>query len=103
MVLYGPAKWGNLRATRPTSDKSIPHSTGAAKAIGLVTSNLNSKLQSHTQLVTVVDGFITELTAIIKEKVTVEEVNNILMNYTDNNPSLEYDDRHMVLFLILLK
>lgn len=36
MLLDGPVKGGNLRAARSAADNTIPHSTGAAKAIGLV-------------------------------------------------------------------
>ena len=49
-------------------DNTIPHSTGAAKAIGLVIPELNGKLQGHAQRVPVVDGSLTELVSILKQK-----------------------------------
>lgn len=56
MLLDGPVRGGNLRAARSAADNTIPHSTGAAKAIGLVIPELNGKLQGHAQRVPVVDG-----------------------------------------------
>ena len=67
MLLDGPVRGGNLRAAR-SADNTIPHSTGAAKAIGLVIPELNGKLQGHAQRVPVVDGSLTELVSILKQK-----------------------------------
>ena len=39
-----------------------------AKAIGLVIPELNGKLQGHAQRVPVVDGSLTELVSILKQK-----------------------------------
>ena len=38
MLLDGPVRGGNLRSARAAAINIIPHSTGAAKAIGLVVS-----------------------------------------------------------------
>ncbi len=51
MLLDGPVRGGNLRAARSAADNTIPHSTGAAKAIGLVIPELQGKLQGHAQRV----------------------------------------------------
>ncbi|HHX68263.1 MAG: type I glyceraldehyde-3-phosphate dehydrogenase [Miniphocaeibacter sp.] len=96
MVLDGPVRGGNLRAARSAADNIIPHSTGAAKAIGLVIPELNSKLQGHAQRVPVVDGSLTELVTILKKKVTAEEVNEAIKKHTIDNPSFGYEEREIV-------
>ncbi|QQK08249.1 type I glyceraldehyde-3-phosphate dehydrogenase [Miniphocaeibacter halophilus] len=96
MVLDGPVRGGNLRAARSAADNIIPHSTGAAKAIGLVIPELNGKLQGHAQRVPVVDGSLTELVTILKKKVTVEEVNEAVKKHTIDNPSFGYEEREIV-------
>ncbi|MBO0472800.1 glyceraldehyde-3-phosphate dehydrogenase [Enterococcus sp. DIV0840] len=96
MLLDGPVKGGNLRAARSAADNTIPHSTGAAKAIGLVIPELNGKLQGHAQRVPVVDGSLTELVSILKTKVTADQVNEAIKKHTIDNPSFGYDDREIV-------
>ena len=49
MILDGPVRGGNLRAARAAAINIIPHSTGAAKAIGLVIPELNGKFNGHAQ------------------------------------------------------
>lgn len=78
MLLDGPVKGGNLRAARSAADNTIPHSTGAAKAIGLVIPELQGKLQGHAQRVPVVDGSLTELVSVLKTKVTADQVNEAI-------------------------
>lgn len=96
MVLDGPVKGGNLRAARTSADNIIPHSTGAAKAIGLVIPELKGKLQGHAQRVPVVDGSLTELVTILNKKVTVDDVNKAVKKHTENNPSFGYEEREIV-------
>ena len=96
MLLDGPVKGGNLRAARSAADNTIPHSTGAAKAIGLVIPELNGKLQGHAQRVPVVDGSLTELVSILKTKVTADQINETIKKHTIDNPSFGYDDREIV-------
>lgn len=87
---------GDLRAARSAADNIIPHSTGAAKAIGLVIPSLKGKLQGHAQRVPVVDGSLTELVTILKTTVTPQQVNEAMKKHTENNPSFGYDDREIV-------
>ncbi|MCH4171943.1 MAG: type I glyceraldehyde-3-phosphate dehydrogenase [Lactobacillus sp.] len=96
MLLDGPVRGGNLRAARSAAANTIPHSTGAAKAIGLVIPNLNGKLQGHAQRVSVVDGSLTELVTILDKKVTADQVNEALKKHTENNESFGYNDDEIV-------
>lgn len=96
MLLDGPVRGGNLRAARSAADNTIPHSTGAAKAIGLVIPELKGRLQGHAQRVPVVDGSLTELVTVLDKKVTADEINAAMKKYTENNPSYGYDDRQIV-------
>ena len=66
----------DLRASRAAAENIIPHTTGAAKAIGLVIPALSGKLKGHAQRVPVKTGSVTELVAILGKKVTVEEINS---------------------------
>ena len=75
---------------------TIPHSTGAAKAIGLVIPELVGKLQGHAQRVGVVDGSLTELVAILGKNVTADEVNAAIKKHTENNESFGYNEDEIV-------
>ncbi|WP_310652180.1 type I glyceraldehyde-3-phosphate dehydrogenase [Lactobacillus jensenii] len=94
MVLDGPVRGGNFRAARTSSANIIPHSTGAAKAIGLVIPELNGKLQGHAQRVPVVDGSETELVSVLSKKVTADEVNAAMKKY--ESASFAYNDDQIV-------
>ncbi|WP_125704813.1 type I glyceraldehyde-3-phosphate dehydrogenase [Lacticaseibacillus daqingensis] len=97
MLLDGPVRGGNLRAARSAAVNTIPHSTGAAKAIGIVIPELNGKLQGHAQRVSVVDGSLTELVSILKTKnVTADQVNEAIKKHTENNPSFGYNADEVV-------
>ena len=96
MILDGPVRKGNFRAARTASANIIPHSTGAAKAIGLVIPELNGKLQGHAQRVPVVDGSLTELISILSKKVTADEINESIKKHTEGNPSFGYNADEIV-------
>jgi glyceraldehyde 3-phosphate dehydrogenase len=70
-----PHAKGDLRRARAAAQNIVPNSTGAAKAIGLVLPNLKGKLDGSAQRVPVITGSLTEVTAVLGKKTTVEEVN----------------------------
>ena len=75
MILDGPHRKGDKRRSRAGAENIVPNSTGAAKAIGLVVPELNGKLIGAAQRVPTPTGSTTMLTAVVKGKVTVEEIN----------------------------
>jgi glyceraldehyde 3-phosphate dehydrogenase len=86
----------DLRASRAAAENIIPHTTGAAKAIGLVIPALSGKLKGHAQRVPVKTGSVTELVAILGKKVSVEEINAALKKATQGNKSFGYTDDEIV-------
>ncbi|WP_256534271.1 type I glyceraldehyde-3-phosphate dehydrogenase [Lewinella sp. JB7] len=70
----GPHK--DLRRARAAALNIVPTTTGAAKAVGLVLPHLNGKLDGGAMRVPVPTGSLTDLTAIVKREVTLEEVDN---------------------------
>jgi len=75
MILDGPHRKGDKRRARAGAANIVPNSTGAAKAIGLVIPELNGKLIGSAQRVPTPTGSTTILVAVVKGKVTVDEIN----------------------------
>jgi glyceraldehyde 3-phosphate dehydrogenase len=65
----------DMRRMRAAALSIIPASTGAAKAIGLVLPELDGKLSGTSMRVPVPVGSITDLTAVLRESTTVDDVN----------------------------
>ena len=86
----------DLRASRAAAENIIPHTTGAAKAIGLVIPALSWKLKGHAQRVPTKTGSVTELVSILSKKVTADEVNQVMKNAAHNNESFGYTDDEIV-------
>jgi glyceraldehyde 3-phosphate dehydrogenase len=70
-----PHPKGDMRRARAAAQNIVPNSTGAAKAIGIVLPSLKGKMDGSAQRVPTLTGSLTELTSILKTKVTAEEVN----------------------------
>ena len=86
----------DLRASRAAAENIIPHTTGAAKAIGLVIPALSGKLKGHAQRVPTKTGSVTELVSILEKKVTIEEVNQAMKQAAENNESFGYTEEEIV-------
>jgi glyceraldehyde 3-phosphate dehydrogenase len=74
----------DLRRARAAAVNIIPTTTGAAKAVGLVIPELSGKLKGYSLRVPVQDGSITDFTAILKKKVTKEEINAAMKNAAES-------------------
>ncbi|WEV46452.1 type I glyceraldehyde-3-phosphate dehydrogenase [Bifidobacterium sp. ESL0690] len=91
----GP-KGKNARNNRAAAENFIPHSTGAAKAIGLVVPELDGKLKGQARRVPVRSGSLTELSLVLKKAPTAEEINAMFREVTRDNDSFGYDDTGLV-------
>jgi glyceraldehyde 3-phosphate dehydrogenase len=93
-TLDGPHPKGDLRRARAAAENIIPNSTGAAKAIGLVLPSLKGKLDGSAQRVPTCTGSLTELTVVLGQKVTVEELNAAMK--AASNESFGYTEDEIV-------
>jgi glyceraldehyde 3-phosphate dehydrogenase len=89
-----PHPKGDLRRARAAAQNIVPNSTGAAKAIGLVLPNLKGKLDGSAQRVPTLTGSLTEVTAVLAKKVTVEEINAAMKGAA--NESFGYTEDEIV-------
>ncbi len=94
-ILDGP-KTKKKRNNRTASANTIPHSSGAAKALGLVVPSVNGKLMGHAQRVGVVDGSLTELVTVLDKTVTADEVNQAMKKHTENNDAFGWNEDEIV-------
>ena len=88
----------DLRRARAAAVSIIPTTTGAAKAVGKIIPELNGKLDGFALRVPTPDGSITDLVAILKKEVTVEEVNAAFKEAAGNDLKgiLEYTEDPIV-------
>ena len=94
MILDGPQRKGNFRRSRAAAVNIVPYSTGAAKAIGLVVPELNGKLIGSAQPVPVPTGSTTIPPAVVKGKVTVDQINAAMKAASDE--SFGYNEDQIV-------
>jgi glyceraldehyde 3-phosphate dehydrogenase len=76
----------DLRRARAAAINIIPTSTGAAKSTGVVLPHLKGKMDGMSLRVPVPDGSVTDLVAILKREVTVDEVNEAFRKAADDGP-----------------
>jgi glyceraldehyde 3-phosphate dehydrogenase len=94
MTQDSPHPKGDLRRARAAAHNIVPNSTGAAKAIGLVIPSLKGKLDGTAQRVPTLTGSLTELTTVLGQKVTVEEINAAMK--AASNESFGYTEDEIV-------
>lgn len=90
MILDGPHRNGDLRRARAGAANTVPNSTGAAKAIGLVIPELNGKLIGSAQRVAVPTGSTTLLFSVVKGKDVTAAGINAVMKAAANSASFGY-------------
>ena len=92
----GPDRKGNVRNARAAAQNIIPHSTGAAKALGKVIPELDGKLDGHALRVPTITGSVTELVVTLDKEVTADEVNEAVKKVTEGNESFGYNADEIV-------
>ncbi|MFJ3928325.1 type I glyceraldehyde-3-phosphate dehydrogenase [Streptomyces sp. NPDC090022] len=88
----------DLRRARSAATNTVPTTTGAAKAIGLVLPQLNGKLDGYALRVPIPTGSATDLTVRVGRQTTAEEVNEIFAKAAEGALSgiLTYTDEPIV-------
>jgi len=79
------------RRGRAGAANIIPSSTGAASAIGLVIPTLAGKLDGSAMRVPVSDGSVVDLTLELGRNTTIEEINTVLKNNTNETLGFTMD------------
>jgi glyceraldehyde 3-phosphate dehydrogenase len=93
-TLDAPHRKGDLRRARAAALNITPTSTGAAKAIGLVIPSLSGNLDGISQRVPVGAGSLTEFVAVLKGKVSKDEIDEAMKK--DTSASFGYTDEQIV-------
>jgi len=73
----------DLRRARSAAENIIPTTTGAAKAIGKVIPNVKGKMDGIAVRVPTPVVSLVDLTCELRKEVTLEEVNDIMLKYSD--------------------
>ena len=76
----------DLRRARSATMSMIPTKTGAAAAVGLVLPELNGKLDGYAIRVPTINVSVVDLSFIAARDTTVEEVNAIMKDASENGP-----------------
>lgn len=74
------APHSDLRRARAAANSIIPTTTGAAKALGRIFPELERHLGGAGIRVPVLDGSLTDLTCIVHEDISTEQVNELFRN-----------------------
>ena len=88
----------DLRRARASNVSIIPTTTGAAKSIGEVISDVNGKLDGLALRVPVPVGSINDITLLLNKDANVEQINNVLRKSANNELKgiLEYTEEPIV-------
>ena len=88
----------DLRRARAAAVNTIPTSTGAAKAVGLVIPELKGKLNGYAVRVPVPDGSLTDLTVVLKTETTKEQIHAAMKEAAETylKGIMEYSDEPIV-------
>jgi glyceraldehyde 3-phosphate dehydrogenase len=68
----------DFRRARAAAENMVPTSTGAAKTVGVVLPHLKGKLDGLAVRVPILNGSMTDLTAILRTETTKEELNQAM-------------------------
>lgn len=79
------------RRGRACAANIVPTSTGAASAIGKVIPELNGLLEGLAYRVPVTDGSLVELTFIPKRVTSIDEINHLIEENTNDTLKITYD------------
>ncbi len=82
------------RRGRAAAANIVPSSTGAASAIGLVIPELKGKLDGTAMRVPVTTGSVVDLAMELKQKVTIDEINNLFKN--NQSETIKYTEDPIV-------
>jgi glyceraldehyde 3-phosphate dehydrogenase len=74
------------RRARAAAINIVPTSTGAARATGLVLPDMLGKLDGSSLRVPIPDGSITDFTAVLPGRVTVDEINSAFLAAATTGP-----------------
>jgi glyceraldehyde 3-phosphate dehydrogenase len=88
----------DLRRARAAALNIVPSSTGAAKALWKIFPELVGKIDGTAMRVPVPDGSLTDLTIIVKDNLTKEEINAAYLKASQNelNGILEFSNEPLV-------
>ena len=88
----------DLRRARAAAINIVPTTTGAAKAVGLVLPDLKGRLDGNAVRVPTITGSMTDLTCVLGQEVTAEEVNKAMKAAADGPMKgvLEYTEDPIV-------
>ena len=79
------APHSDLRRARAAAVSIIPTSTGAAKALTRIFPELKGKMDGNAYRVPVPDGSMTDLTLVVKNAPTIEEINNAMKKASEGS------------------